>query len=171
MQMKTTKLVSVMIMAGALFGAAQASGQVIDETRTGYVTGVETVWTQRIVQEPVTTRSCETVRSHSRLQGNVGDMVVGGLVGSAIGNKLSDNHGAGSLGALFGAMAAMDRTSGTRKVCRDRTTYHHTTEQVADHYVIHVRSGGRNLSFRSNHRYRVNQSVRLSVSSNYGLLR
>jgi hypothetical protein len=169
--MKTTKLVSAMIMAGALFGAAQAGAQIIDDTRTGYVTGVETIWKQRIVQEPVTTRSCETVRSHSRIQGNVGDMVIGGLVGSAIGNKLSDNHGAGSLGALFGAVAAMDNTPRQRRVCRDRTSYRETAENVADHYLIHVRADGRDLSFRSNRHYRVNQRVRLSVSSNYGLLR
>ena len=169
--MKTKKLVSAMIMAGALFGAAQAGAQIVDDTRTGYVTGVETIWKQRIVQEPVTTRSCETVRSHSRVEGNVGDVVIGGLIGSAIGNKLSDNHGAGSLGALFGAVTAMDRAPRQRQVCRDRTSYHETTENIADHYLVHVRADGRNLTFRSNHRYRVNQRVRLSVSSNYGLLR
>ena len=169
--MKTKKLVSAMIMAGALFGATQAGAQVVDDTRTGYVTGVETIWKQRIVQEPVTTRSCETVRSHSRVEGNVGEVVIGGLVGSAIGNKLSDNHGAGSLGALFGAVAAMDKSSRQRRVCRDQTSYHKTIEDVADHYLVHVRADGRNLTFRSNHRYRVNQRVNLSVSSNYGLLR
>ena len=169
--MKTKKLVSAMIMAGALFGATQAGAQVVDDTRTGYVTGVETIWKQRIVQEPVTTRSCETIQSHSRVEGNVGDVVIGGLIGSAIGNKLSDNHGAGSLGALFGAVAAMDKSPRQRRVCRDQTSYHKTTEDVADHYLVHVRVDGRNLTFRSNHRYRVNQRVNLSVSSNYGLLR
>ena len=101
----------------------------------------------------------------------MGDVVIGGLVGSAIGNKLSDKHGAGSLGALFGAVTAMDRSSVKRRVCHDQTSYRKTTEDIADHYLVHVRANGRNLTFRSDRRYRVNQRVSLSVSSNYGLLR
>ena len=169
--MKSSKLLSWVIVAGVLSGASQAGAQMINDTRTGYVTAVETVWTQRVIHEPVTTTSCHTSRSHSGLQGNVGDVVIGGLVGSAIGNKLSDNHGAGSLGALFGAVAAMDRSPRQRRVCHDQTSYRETTEDVADHYLVHVRADGRDLTFRSNRRYRVNQRVSLSVSSNYGLLR
>ena len=56
--MNFTKFVSAAITVGTLFGAAHAGAQVIDETMSGYVTAVETVWTQRIVHEPVTTTSC-----------------------------------------------------------------------------------------------------------------
>ena len=87
--MNFTKFVSAAITAGTLFGAAHAGAQVIDETLSGYVTAVETVWTQRIVHEPVTTTSCHTTSSYADAQGNLGNMVIGGLVGSAIGNKLS----------------------------------------------------------------------------------
>ncbi|MGB2000783.1 MAG: hypothetical protein ACPH9S_04760 [Candidatus Puniceispirillaceae bacterium] len=169
--MKSNKLLSALIATGTLFSTNLAGAQTISDTRTGYVTGVETVWTQRVIHEPVTTTSCHLTRSHVGVQGNVGEMVIGGLVGSAIGNKLSDNHGAGSLGALFGAVAAMDKSPRQRRVCRDQTNYNQRTENVADHYVVHVRADGRSLTFRSNHRYRVNQRVNLSVSSNYGLLR
>lgn len=169
--MKSNKMLSLVILAGVLLGASQAGAQTINGTRTGYVTAVETVWTQRIIHEPVTTTSCRTNQSHSGFHSNMGDVVIGGLVGSAIGNKLSDQHGAGSLGALFGAVTAMDRSSGKRSVCHDQTSYRKTTEDIADHYLVHVRTDGRNLTFRSDHRYRVNQRVSLSVSSNYGLLR
>ena len=169
--MKSSKILSLVILATALSGASQAGAQTINETRTGYVTAVETVWTQRIINEPVTTTSCHTNRAHSGFHRNMGDVVIGGLVGSAIGNKLSDRHGAGSLGALFGAVTAMDRSSDKRSVCHDQTSYRKTTENIADHYLVHVRTEGRILTFRSNHRYRVNQRVSLSVSSNYGLLR
>ena len=169
--MKSNKILSLVILATALSGASQAGAQTINETRTGYVTAVETVWTQRIINEPVTTTSCQTNQAHSGFHGNMGDVVIGGLVGSAIGNKLSDKHGAGSLGALFGAVTAMDRSSGKRRVCHDQTSYRKTTEDIADHYLVHVRADGRNLTFRSDRRYRVNQRVSLSVSSNYSLLR
>ena len=169
--MKSSKILSFVILATALSGFSQAGAQTINETRTGYVTAVETVWTQRIINEPVTTTSCHTNQAYSGFQGNMCDVVIGGLVGSAIGNKLSDRHGAGSLGALFGAVTAMDRSSDKRSVCHDQTSYQKTTEDIADHYLVHVRTEGRILTFRSNHRYRVNQRVSLSVSSNYGLLR
>ena len=169
--MKSNKILSLVILATALSGASQAGAQTINETRTGYVTAVETVWTQRIINEPVTTTSCHTNQARSGFHRNMGDVVIGGLVGSAIGNKLSDRHGAGSLGALFGAVTAMDRSSDKRSVCHDQTSYRKTTEDIADHYLVHVRTEGRILTFRSNHRYRVNQRVSLSVSSNYGLLR
>ena len=169
--MKSSKILSFVILATALSGFSQAGAQTINETRTGYVTAVETVWTQRIINEPVTTTSCQTNQARSGFRRNMGDVVIGGLVGSAIGNKLSDRHGAGSLGALFGAVTAMDRSSDKRSVCHDQTSYRKTTEDIADHYLVHVRTEGRILTFRSNHRYRVNQRVSLSVSSNYGLLR
>ena len=169
--MKSSKILSFVILATALSGASQAGAQTINETRTGYVTAVETVWTQRIINEPVTTTSCHTNQARSGFHRNMGDVVIGGLVGSAIGNKLSDRHGAGSLGALFGAVTAMDRSYDKRSVCHDQTSYRKTTEDIADHYLVHVRTEGRILTFRSNHRYRVNQRVSLSVSSNYGLLR
>ena len=169
--MKSSKFLSAVILAGVLSGASHAGAQTINDTRTGYVTAVETVWMQRVIHEPVTTTSCHTNRAHSGFHGNVGDVVIGGLIGSAIGNKLSDKHGAGSLGALFGAATVMDRSSDKRRVCHDQTSYRKTTEDIADHYLVHVRADGRDLTFRSDRRYRVNQRVSLSISSNYGLLR
>ena len=169
--MKSSKLLSSVILAGVLLGASQVCAQTINETRTGYVTAVETVWTQRAIHEPMTTTSCHTSRSHSGFHGNVSDVVIGGLIGSAIGNKLSDKHGAGSLGALFGAAASMDRSSDKRRVCHDQISYRTTNEHIVDHYLVHVRADGRDLTFPSDRPYRVNQRISLSVSSNYGLLR
>ena len=169
--MKSSKLLSSVILAGVLSGASQVCAQTINETRTGYVTAVETIWTQRAIHEPLTTTSCHTSRSHSGFHGNVSDVVIGGLIGSAIGNKLSDKHGAGSLGALFGAVTAMDRSSDKRRVCHDQISYRTTNEHIVDHYLVHVRADGRDLTFTSDRPYRVNQRISLSVSSNYGLLR
>jgi len=59
--MKSNKLLSALMATGALFSANLAGAQTISDTRTGYVTAVETVWTQRVIHEPVTTTSCHTV--------------------------------------------------------------------------------------------------------------
>ena len=36
-------------------------------------------------------------------------MIIGGPIGSAVGNKLSDNNGAGSAGAVAGALLGRER--------------------------------------------------------------
>ena len=47
-------------------------------------------------------------KSHNYNSSNFADIAVGGLIGSVIGNKISDVHGAGTIGALFGSMIALD---------------------------------------------------------------
>lgn len=77
--MKSNKLLAALIATGALFSANLAGAQTISDTRTGYVTGVETVWTQRVIHEPVTKTSCHTTRSHAGVQGNVDDGAYAGF--------------------------------------------------------------------------------------------
>ena len=42
-------------------------------------------------------------------------MILGGLIGSAVGNKLSDSNGAGSAGAVAGALLGRERAKQTAK--------------------------------------------------------
>lgn len=178
--MKTKKLVSAMIMAGALFGATQAGAQVVDDTRTGYVTGVETIWKQRIVQEPVTTRSCETVRSHSRVEGNVGDVVIGGLIGSAIGNKLSNNEGAGAAGTVAGAILGREQAknaTGQREivgyrqqdVCETRTIMTEQTVQEITGYRNTIEIDNKIIMLESARPLAPNERIEINRQVTYSL--
>ena len=68
-------------------------------------------------------------------------MAVGGLIGSVIGNKLSDVHGAGTIGALFGSMMAIDNSSSyVSETCQEKTFYRNKRVNHFSHYNLRVRT-------------------------------
>ena len=164
MNINKSKLLLSIALAGLCTNEAIA--QQVTEYRDGYVTRSETLWASRVISEPVSTTSCREAPNTGSI--SLGDLVVGGLVGSAIGNKLSDRHGAGTLGAVAGVLTA----SGNRpqRICVRKTTYTSHTEQYPSHYIIHVRADGKRLRFESDRPYRTNERVRVRVSSDFSLI-
>jgi len=164
MNLNKSKLALGLTLTALWSGSATA--QQLTEFRDGYVTRSETVWATRVVSEPVSTTSCRETPGSGNI--SLGDLVVGGLVGSAIGNKLSDRHGAGTLGAVAGVLTASGNR--TQRSCVQETTYTNHTEQYPSHYIIHVRADGQRLRFESDRPYRPNERVRVRVSSNFSLM-
>ena len=68
------------------------------KSRWGVVIGVNPVNVTSNYSEPYKRVICQ--KSRHRNPNNFANMAVGGLIGSVIGNKLSDVHGAGTIGAL-----------------------------------------------------------------------
>lgn len=143
-----------------------AMAERITEFRDGYVTRSEAVWTTRIVSEPRSTKTCGNTQKSENIL--LGDLVLGGLIGSAIGNKLSDRHGIGTVGAVAGAWAASNNKQQSN--CVSETTYTNHPEQYLSHHVIHVRTGAQRLQFNSSRPYRINERVRVRVSSVFSVL-
>ena len=164
MKLSIVKLTAGLSLACVCVSTAVA--QQITEFRDGYVTRSETVWTTRVVSEPTTTMTCSG--SHTASDISLGDLVVSGLVGSAIGNKFSDRHGAGTLGAVAGVFAMSNNKQ--RRNCVRETTYTNHTERYPSHYVIHVRAGAQRLQFESAHSYQRNERVRVRVFSDYSVV-
>jgi outer membrane lipoprotein SlyB len=164
MNINKSKLLLSIALAGLCTNDAIA--QQVTEYRDGYVTRSETVWASRVISEPVSTTSCRETPNTGSI--SLGDLVVGGLVGSAIGNKLSDRHGAGTLGAVAGVLTASGNR--TQRSCVRETTYTSHTEQYPSHYIIHVRADGQRLRFESDRPYRTNERVRVRVSSDFSLM-
>jgi len=150
----------------ANIGVDAACAQHFSEIQEGYVTRSEAIFATRTVQEPKSLIRCN--KPHSSQNTSLGQIVVGGLIGSAIGNKLSDRDGAGTLGAVAGVLQATN--SNNRQQCFNETYYTSRTEQYPSHYMIHVRTGGKQLQFTSNRPYRRNERVRLNVSTNFSLV-
>src|SRR6056300_1491959 len=98
---KSLILTIIFIVSNASFSLA---GQF--KSKWGVVIGVTPVSVTSNYSEPYTRVICN--KSYSNKPNNFANVAVGGLIGSVIGNKLSDAHGAGSIGALFGSMMAMD---------------------------------------------------------------
>ena len=85
-----------------------AYAQSTEAFQDGYVIRTETVWATRTVEQPVSATHCREV------QPSFGDLVVGGLIGSTLGNNLTDAHGAGTLGAVAGMFTAANYSSGQK---------------------------------------------------------
>ena len=139
-----------------------AYAQSTEAFQDGYVIRTETVWATRTVEQPVSTTHCR------EMEPSFGDMVVGGLIGSTLGNKLTDAHGAGTVGAVAGMLTATNFIYGQK--CEKETSYISKSERYPSHYIIHVRSDGQHLQFSSDRPYQVRERVKMHVSSDYSLL-
>ena len=78
------------------------------ESVLGTVTSVDTVTQSYIRKTPRDERICEIkevpVYGEASQGDEIGSMIIGGLLGSAVGNKFSDANGGGAAGAVAGAL-------------------------------------------------------------------
>ena len=105
----------------------------------GVVISVIPIFTTTNYSQPNTKVFCN--KSRQSQSNNFANIAVGGLIGSVIGNKLSDTHGAGTIGALFGSMIAMDNPNNiVNKTCYEKTIYTNQKITKLSHYNIKVRT-------------------------------
>ena len=109
------------------------------KSKWGVVISVIPVSITTNYSEPYTKVFCnKSPRSQSN---NLPNIAVGGLIGSVIGNKISDTHGAGTIGALFGSMIAIDSPNKIQnETCYEKTIYNNKKITKISHYKIKVRT-------------------------------
>ena len=91
------------------------------------------------------------------------NIAVGGLIGSVIGNKLSDVHGAGTIGALFGSMMAINSPQKHQTdTCYEKTYYSNKKISKFSHYNIQVRTKRRITNIQSTTPYNVHDVIYLN---------
>jgi len=91
---------------------------------------------------------------------NFADIAVGGLIGSVIGNQISDKHGAGTVGALIGSFLTIDNSkSYNQQNCFDQTFYTNKTITRFSHYNIKVRTKKRILNIQSSTPYNLHDVI------------
>lgn len=108
------------ILSAAMVQAAPASAETRIETVIGTVTSSSALKSSYIRKTPREDRVCRTqdvpiYGSAKSGQSDLGAMIVGGLIGSAIGNKMSDNNGAGAAGTVAGAILGREHAKKTQK--------------------------------------------------------
>ena len=131
------------------------------KSRWGVVIGVSPVNVTSNYSEPYTRVVCKKSR-HSN-PNNFANMAVGGLIGSVIGNKLSDVHGAGTVGALFGSMMAIDNSSNyTSETCHEKTFYKNKRVNYFSHYNLRVRTKRGIINIQSSTPYSVHDIIYLN---------
>ena len=105
--------VATVIISGSLMiGGAVAETRI--ETVVGTVVDTITLTSTYIRKTPTDQRNCRTedVPIYAESEGNseLGSMIIGGLIGSAVGNKFSDNNGAGAAGTVAGAILGREHS-------------------------------------------------------------
>lgn len=121
----TKSMRQMTIAAAALTGliavnGSAASAETRIETVLGTVTKSDALTTSYIRKTPTDERFCRTEEvpvysESSEGSSDLGAMIVGGLLGSAIGNKASDSNGAGAAGAVAGALLGREHAKKKQK--------------------------------------------------------
>ena len=131
------------------------------KSRWGVVIGVNPVNVTSNYSVPYTRVVCQ--KSIHRNPNNFANLAVGGLIGSVIGNKLSDVHGAGTIGALFGSIMAIDNSSSyVSERCQKKTFYRNKRVNHFSHYNLRVRTKRGIINIQSSTPYSVHDIIYLN---------
>jgi len=146
---------TVAIAVGASFLSSVALGASVN----GDVQDIYKTVTKRL---PHNTEVCHVVQvpvtRSQKGSDDLGSFIIGGLIGSAVGNHISKDNGAGTAGAIIGGAIANERQKergqdivvGYREEqrCTTQTSYTYTSEEVYSHSVITFTENGRTYNVR-----------------------
>ena len=157
------------------------------ETVIGTVSGADPIRTSYIRKTPKDERICQTqdVPVYGEAAGNnesdLGAMIIGGVIGSAIGNKTSDNEGAGAAGAVVGALLGREHAKKNQgggqqiigyrqqEVCNIRTVMTEQTVEEITGYRVRIEVDGKIISLESKRPRNMGERVEINRKTTYSL--
>jgi len=157
------------------------------ETVIGTVSGADPIRTSYIRKTPKDERVCQTqdVPVYGEAAGNnesdLGAMIIGGVIGSAIGNKTSDNEGAGAAGAVVGALLGREQAKKNQgggqqiigyrqqEVCNIRTVMTEQTVEEITGYRVRIEVDGKIISLESKRPRNMGERVEINRKTTYSL--
>ena len=185
---------STLIAASLVLGTAMAlpaGAETRIETVLGTVTNSDPIRTSYIRKTPSDERVCETQdvpiygqasASNNNENSDLGAMIIGGVIGSAIGNKTSDQDGAGAAGAVVGALLgrehAKKKNQGSgqqivgyrqQEVCNVRTVMIEETIQEITGYRTRIEVDNRIITVETSNPLSANERVELTRQTTYTL--
>ena len=157
------------------------------ETVIGTVSGADPIRTSYIRKTPKDERVCQTqdVPVYGEAAGNnesdLGAMIIGGVIGSAIGNKTSDNEGAGAAGAVVGALLGREHAKKNQgggqqiigyrqqEVCNIRTVMTEQTVEEITGYRVRIEVDGKIISLESKRPRNMGERLEINRKTTYSL--
>ena len=131
------------------------------KSKWGVVMSVTPISVTSNVSQPYSKVVCRN--ENSTRSNNFAEIAVGGLIGSVIGNQISDRHGAGTVGALLGSFLTIDNSkSYHHQNCFKQTFYTNETITRLSHYNIKVRTKRRILNIQSSTPYNIHDVIFLN---------
>ncbi len=192
-RLKSSRRTNAVIAATVTFGALMAmpaTSETRIETVLGTVTNSDPIRTSYIRKTPSDERVCETQdvpvygqasAGNNNENSDLGAMIIGGVIGSAIGNKTSDQEGAGAAGAVVGALLGREHAKkknqggqqiiGYRQqeVCNVRTVMIEETIQEITGYRTRIEVDNRIITVETNNSLSPNERVELTRQTTYPL--
>ena len=186
---RTNAVIAATVTFGALM-AMPATSETRIETVLGTVTNSDPIRTSYIRKTPSDERVCETQdvpvygqasAGNNNENSDLGAMIIGGVIGSAIGNKTSDQEGAGAAGAVVGALLGREHAkkknqggqqiNGYRQqeVCNVRTVMIEETIQEITGYRTRIEVDNRIITVETNNSLSPNERVELTRQTTYSL--
>ena len=168
----------------SITGLSPALAETRIETVLGTVTKVDTLTSTYTVKTPKDERICEIrdvpIYSESQKSDELGSMIIGGLLGSAVGNKLSDNNGAGAAGAVAGALLGRSQANKNAKSgeivgyrqqesCETKRVILEEVRSKITGYRVQVEADGRILNLETSSPLGLNDRVELRKQVSYSL--
>ncbi|MEC7211746.1 MAG: hypothetical protein VXW25_07000, partial [Pseudomonadota bacterium] len=186
---RTNAVIAATAVLGTLM-AMPATSETRIETVLGTVTNSDPIRTSYIRKTPSDERVCETQdvpvygqasASNNNENSDLGAMIIGGVIGSAIGNKASDNEGAGAAGAVVGALLGREHAKkknqggggqqivGYRQqeVCNVRTVMIEETIQEITGYRTRIEVDNRIITVETSNPLSPNERVELTRQTTY----
>ncbi len=178
-------LFSTLTLATAVLASSAAfSAETRIESIVGTVTKVDTLTQSFIRKTPTDERVCTIeevpVYGQGKQNDELGSMIIGGLIGSAVGNKLSDSNGAGAAGAVAGALIGRSHSKNTaqqgsvvgyrqQEVCQtNRVVLEEEVTKITG-YRLHVEADGRILTLEDKSAAAVGERVEIRKQVTYSL--
>ena len=158
------------------------------ETVIGTITRSDPILASYIRKTPSDQRVCETQdvpvyaeAGAANNESDLGAMIIGGVLGSAIGNKASDNDGAGAAGAVVGAIlgrehAKNNKSAGQKvvgyrqqEVCNIRKVMIEETVEEVTGYRHRIEVDSRIITIESNTPLADGERVEITRRTTYSL--
>ena len=176
-------LAAITFIIFCLPGIAAASQTTVN-TVVGYVETVEVLTSSYIRKTPAEERVCEVedvpIYAGQEESDGIGGLIIGGLIGSAVGNAASDKDGAGTFGAVTGALIGHDQAKKNSKkgkivgykqqdVCTIRKVVREERIEEITGYRLKISADGEVLTLKSSRSYDAGDSITIRKRTTYSI--
>ena len=186
---RTTAILAAIAATGAM-AAMPVAAETRIETVIGTVTSSDPIRSSYIRKTPSDEKVCETQQvpiygqasaSSGGENSDLGAMIIGGVIGSAIGNKTSDSDGAGAAGAVVGAILGREHAKKNKQqtqqivgyrdqqVCNVRTVMIEETIQEITGYRHRIEVDNKIITIETSTPLGANERVEISRTTTYAL--
>ena len=166
--------------------SGSVSANTSSETVLGDVISVIERTREVIRQTPLTERVCEdkdvpVYGSDGQQKNDLGSMIIGGIIGSAIGNKMSDSEGAGAAGTVAGAIIGKTTADEANKKnqeivgynrtrsCKNVKTVTQQTIQEVIGYRLTINVDGNIIDINTQTKYLPGSQIMVTKTTNYSV--